>query len=179
MRRHWEPGWWRHGGVTSAFLIVGVVLTTRSSGNAWHCVRVVYVRVRVSADAVRGMCVRVYHVCAVLPAGFSRSFVWIHAHTIPGVPVCMRHAETEGHACHMLCVYRVAQTHVRMCGRMAGWHRLKTVLCHSRRCSRARGGGRGWEGGGIAAGARRPCARRPCARRLPLALCRVLLSVFR
>ena len=86
MRRQWEPGWWRRGGVTSAFLIVGVVLATRSRGNVWHCVRVAPVRVRVRTDAVRCMCGRVYHVCAVLPAGFSRTLVWIHAHVCH--PLC-------------------------------------------------------------------------------------------
>ena len=96
MRRQWEPGWWRRGGVTSAFLIVGVVLATRSRANVWHCVRVAPVGVRLRTDAVRCMCGRVYHVCAVFPAGFCEPWCgFTRMCAISGVPVCKRHAETE------------------------------------------------------------------------------------
>ena len=106
MRRQWEPGWWRRGGVTSAFLIVGVVLATRSRGSVWHCVRVAPVRVRVRTDAVRCMCGRVYHVCAVLPAGFSRTLVWIHAHVCHPRGTCVQATCRDGVTCmpYVLCL---------------------------------------------------------------------------
>ena len=107
MRRQWEPGWWRRGGVTSAFLIVGVVLATRSRANVWHCVRVAPVGVRLRTDAVRCMCGRVHHhVCAVFPVGFSRTLVWIHAHVCHLRGTCVQATCRDGVTCmpYVLCL---------------------------------------------------------------------------